>query len=381
MRRRFPTAVLMLGALLALAGPAAAEVRIGVLMPLSGKGAAYGIHQEVAMKMALEELEKTGIKGEPVRLIVYDTRGENTEAINLTRKLIHTDRVLAIVGPFFSAECEVAFPLGVQGRTPIVTASSAKPGIAAKNRPWAFRNALTSDKLNGPLVDKWLELTQGRIRKVVILTDVKDAFTKADGTAVFPAVLKARGVTVLDNISFQTGDIDFSAQVTRAKALNPDGIVVAALYNEGGNVVREVRKQGLAQPIAGALGMSEPRFLEIAGPAAEGVLVVNPFWPDNPEPRIKRWVDEYRRRANAPPSNTAALMYDSLHIMKQCIERTGVTNRADDLAKDRERIRDCWAALKDYPGITGRITINADGDAVLEPTVLVVRHGRYEAVR
>src|SRR5262249_37058423 len=158
--------------------PLFAEVKIGVLLPLSGKGSAYGMHQEIAMKMAQEELEKTGIKGEPVKLIVYDTRGDNTEAINLTKKLIHTDRVLAVVGPLFSAEPELAFPIAGQGKPPIIPASSAKPGIAAKNRPWAFRNALTSDKMNGPLIDKWLAANGGRIKSVVILTDVKDAFTK-----------------------------------------------------------------------------------------------------------------------------------------------------------------------------------------------------------
>lgn len=381
LRRTLPCLVALAALLPGLAAQAAADVKIGVLLPLTGKGSAYGMHQEIAMKMALEELEKTGIKGEPVKLVVYDTRGDNTEAINLTRKLIHTDRVLAIVGPFFSAESEVAFPIAVQGKTPIITASSAKPGIAAKNRPWAFRNALTSDKMNGPLVDRWLAANGGRIKSVVILTDVKDAFTKSDGTVVFPEVLKARGITILDNISFQTGDIDYSAQVTKAKALNPDGIVVAANYNEGGNVVREIRKQGLTQPIVGALGIAEVRFLEIAGPAAEGTMGVMPFWPDNPDPRIKKWVDEYKRRAKTPPGNTDALMYDSLHILKMCIEKTGVTNKPDDLAADRDRIRQCWADLKDYPGIVGATTMNADGDAQLTPTVLMARGGRWESLR
>src|ERR1700743_512014 len=211
------------GALLGLAQPALADVKIGILMPLSGKGASYGQHQETAMKMALEELEKRGgIKGEKVQVVVYDTRGENAEAINLTRKLISNDKVLAIIGPFFSAECEVAFPIAAQNKTPIITASSAKPGIAAKNRPWAFRNALSSDQMNGYLLDVWLK--RNPVKSVVILTDVKDAFTKIDGNAVFPAELKKRNVNVLDNISYQTGDIDFSAQVTQAKELNPAGI-------------------------------------------------------------------------------------------------------------------------------------------------------------
>src|SRR5258707_9849978 len=134
------------------ARPAFADVKIGVLMPLSGKGASYGQHQEIAMKMALEELQKTGIKGEKVDAVVYDTRGENAEAINLTRKLIFNDKVLAIIVPFFSTECEGAFPIAVQGKTSIIPAPSAKPGIAAKNRPWAFRNALPSDQMNAFLL-------------------------------------------------------------------------------------------------------------------------------------------------------------------------------------------------------------------------------------
>lgn len=360
---------------------ASADVKIGVLLPLSGKGAAYGQHQEVAMKMALDELEKVGIKGEPVKVLAHDTRGDNTEAINLTRKLIHTDKVLMVIGPFFSAECEVAFPIAVQGRTPIVTASSAKPGIAAKNRPWAFRNALTSDRMNGPLIDKWIAVHGGQMKSVVILTDVKDAFTKSDGTQVFPAVLNARNVAILDNVSFQAGDIDFSAQVTKLKSLNPDGIVVAANYNEGGNIVREIRKQGLKQPIVGALGMADTKFLEIAGPAAEGVMAVMPFWPDNPEPRVRKWVEEFRLRAKTTPGNTDALIYDTLFIAKLCIESSGVTNRPEDLATDRDRIRGCLEKIKDYPGIVGATTFNAEGDAVLAPVPLRARGGRWEYLK
>jgi branched-chain amino acid transport system substrate-binding protein len=345
----------------------------------SGKGASYGQHQETAMKMALEELEKSGIKGEKVEAVVYDTRGENAEAINLTRKLIANDKVLAIIGPFFSAECEVAFPIAVQNKTPIITASSAKPGIAAKNRPWAFRNALSSDQMNGYLLDVWLK--RNPVKSVVVLTDVKDAFTKVDGTVVFPAELKQKNVQVLDNISYQTGDIDYSAQVTKAKGLNPEGVLIAGLYNEGGNIVREIRKQGMTQPIVGALGMSETKFLDIAGPAGDGTTVVNPFWPDDPDPKVHAWTVEYEKRAKAVPGNTAALMYDTIMLTKNCIEKSGVTNKPDDLAADRERIKDCLAQVKDVPGIAGPMSFNADGDAQLLPTVLVAKGGKWQAIK
>jgi branched-chain amino acid transport system substrate-binding protein len=362
---------------LGVASPALADVKIGVLMPLSGKGASYGQHQDIAMKMALEELQKTSLKGEKIEAIVYDTRGENAEAINLTRKLIFNDKVLAIIGPFFSAECEVTFPIAVQGKTPIITASSAKPGIATKNRPWAFRNALSSDQMNGFLLDAWLK--KHPVKSVVILTDMKDAFTKVDGTAVFPAELKEKGVTVLDNISYQTGDIDYSAQVTKAKGLNPEGILIAGLYNEGGNIVREIRKQDMTQPIVGALGMSETRFLDIAGKAGDGTTVVNPFWSDDPDPKVHAWSTEYEQRAKVAPGNTAALMYDTMNLVKTCIDKSGVTNKPDELAADRDRIRGCLADVKDLQGIAGPMSFDKNGDAQLKPTVLVAKGGKWEA--
>ena len=152
-----------------------------------------------------------------MKLVVYDTRGDNAEAINLTRKLIHSDKVLLVLGPFFSAECEVAFPSPTRARPR--SSPRRRRSRASRRRTGRTRSAmaLTSDKLNGPLIDSWQAANRGQIKKVVILTDDKDAFTKADGTQVFPAVLKDRGIEIIDNISFQTADIDFSAQVTKVK--------------------------------------------------------------------------------------------------------------------------------------------------------------------
>ena len=133
-RRSLFIALVLVSALSLTAGalsPAIAEIKIGVLLPLSGKASQYGITQEVGMRMAEAELEKLKIKGEAVKLIVYDTRGDNAEAINLTRKLIHSDKVLLVLGPFFSAECEVAFPIANQGKTPIITAAA----ISTRLRP------------------------------------------------------------------------------------------------------------------------------------------------------------------------------------------------------------------------------------------------------
>jgi branched-chain amino acid transport system substrate-binding protein len=169
--------------------------------------------------------------------------------------------------------------------------------------------------------------------------------------------------------------------VTKANGPNPGGILIAGLYNEGGNIVREIRKQGMTQPIVGALGMSETKFLDIAGPAGDGTTVVNPFWPDNPDPKVHAWATEYQKRANVVPGNTAALMYDTIMLTKTCIEKSGLTNKPEDLVADRARIKDCLAQVKGVPGIAGPMSFNAEGDAQLLPTVLVAKGGKWQAVR
>src|ERR1700755_425035 len=188
-----------------------ADVSLGVLIPSSGKGSAYGIQQQNAIDMFMEKYSDLGAAGK-LKLDIYDTRGENPEAINLTRKLISSN-VVAIVGPQFSAEAEVAFPLAARGEVPIVTPMAAKPGIAGANQPWAFRYALTSENVYGPLLDTWLKHQSKPIKTVVVLMDGKDAVSANDGKNVFPSVLKAHGLQILDTITFQTGDIDYSAQV------------------------------------------------------------------------------------------------------------------------------------------------------------------------
>jgi branched-chain amino acid transport system substrate-binding protein len=354
---------------------AKADVAIGILIPSSGKGASYGQQQQNAINMFLEKYADIGGKAGKMKLVIYDTRGENTEAINLTRKLIDTDQVVAIVGPQFSAEAEVAFPLAVRGTTPMVTPMAAKAGIAGANRPWAFRFALTTENVYRPLLDIWLKKNQG-IKKVVILMDAKDAVSSFDGKSIFPKLLKEHGIEVLDTVSFQTGDIDYSAQVTRAKGLNPDGLVVSALYNEAGHVVAEINKQGMKKPIVAGVGVNDPRFIQIGGAGAEGVLTGSDFFAANPEPKVAAWVSDYEKRYNQKPSNASAEMYDTLYLMRECIKSTGIDG--SNATTDRVKLRDCWSGMKDSEApLMGKTSIDKDGDGTRIPAVLEVKGGNF----
>jgi len=360
--------------------PAKADVAIGVLIPSSGKGASYGQQQQNAINMFMEKYADIGGSAGKMKLVIYDTRGDNAEAINLTRKLIDSDQVAAIIGPQFSAEAEVAFPLAVRGETPMITPMAAKAGIAAANRPWAFRFALTTQNVYRPLLDAWLRKQEKPIKRVVIFMDAKDAVSSFDGKTVFPALLKERGIEVLDTASFQTGDIDYSAQVTRAKALDPDGIVVSALYNEAAHTVAEIRKQAMTQPIVGGVGINDPRFIQIGGAATEGVFSGSDFFAENPKPSVAAWVADYVKRYNAKPSNAAGEMYDTLYLMRECIKSTGVAG--DNVQAGRVKLRDCLAGMKDMDApLMGATSIDQNGDGTRVPTVLEVHGGNFVVVQ
>lgn len=354
------------------------EVKIGVLLPKSGPVAALGIQQEIAMNIALEEINSAGgVGGIPLRLIVYDTAGDKNQAISTMQKLINLDKVLAIMGPFLSGECEVTFPIANRERIVASSASSATPGISARNRPWAFRNSTTTDKVYGPVMEKWAR--EKNVKKVALIFDNKDTMMKTDGTVIFPAVLKQKGIELLDSVPYMTEDIDFSAQVTRIKNSNPDGIVIAGFYNHAGNILREIRKQGMNQPIFGGIDTGQAKFIEMATPKlAEGVYAATNFWADAPDPKVQQFVTKFKKAyGGKDPHLTAPQMYDNIYISKAIIEEMGVTNKPEDLESDRDKIRQGWAKLKDFPGVMGKTSIDANGDGLKETYALIVKDGKW----
>ncbi len=373
------TTAAMLGAAISAAilpTAALADVTIGVLIPTSGRASGYGQQMQVAINMFSEKYLDLGKAGK-LKLDILDTRGEVPEAINLTRKLIGSDAV-AIVGPQLSAEVEVVFPLGVRGQMPIISAMSAKPGLASANQPWSFRYALVSEHDYAPLLDVWLKQNSG-IKKVVVLYDAKDAVSAFDGVTVFPDLLKPRGVEVIEKISFQGGDIDFSAQVTRARGLGADGIVLSAFYNDAAQVAKELRKQGMKQPIVANVGVNHPRFVESGGAAVEGVMTASDFHADNPEPAVAAWVAEFKKRFKEEPGNGAALMYDTLVLTQDCIVRQGITGA--NVAADRVKMRDCWLNMKDREApLMGKTSIDK-GEAVRLPVILQVKGDKFTIVK
>ncbi|MCC6779271.1 MAG: ABC transporter substrate-binding protein [Hyphomicrobiales bacterium] len=371
------TAVLAWGAPDARADKLAGRsVKIGCLASVTGKGAEWGQAGKLSMEIAAEEINaKGGIGGVPVELICYDTQTLEAEALKSASRLVERDKVLAISGPCFSGEFETVAPQLDRLKTVINSYCSAKPGLSDMSI-WAFRNTLTSDKQLKPVVEAWLK--DYKVKKVVIIYDAEDAVSKGEGAGVLPALFKANGVEVLDSLTYRTKDTDYSAQVTKAKALGAEGIGLGACYQNAGAIAKEMQKQGLNVSVVGGACAGAPGFIEIGGKAAEGAYMSTAAWLDDPRPEVQSYVKKIlAKNNNQLPPYSGPRAYDIVYVYKHCIEKSGVTNKPADLDADRNRIRQCLAGLKGFPGVAGEITMDEHRDGAGSSAILKVINGKY----
>jgi branched-chain amino acid transport system substrate-binding protein len=209
------------------------------------------------------------------------------------------------------------------------------------------------------------------VKNVAILRDIKNDYSV--GLAdFFTQNFKKMGGAIVANESYSEGDTDFSAQLTAIKAKNPQAVMMPGYYTEVGLVVRQARKLGLNVPFVGGDGWDSPKLVEIGGEALEGSYYSNHFAVSDPNPMVQKFVSDYKARYSAIPDALAGLGYDSANILFDAIKRANSTDGA--------KIRDAIASTKDFPGVTGTITIGPDRNAVKPAVILEVKNGKLEKV-
>ena len=368
-------------------GATRAALKFALLTDIT-KFSDWGIRERHAVEMAVEEVNAAGgINGHPIELVFGDSASEPQQAATLARKMAGDDKVLAIWGPHTSGDAEVVFPLANEMKVAAIASSSAKPGLGKENRPWAFRNTSTDDKVLKPALEQFAR--RYNVKKVALASDTKEAVAKTTGTVIFPALAKALNIEVVnpDNpVSWETGATDFSAQVTRLKSLNADGVTLGAIGAEAARLGREMKRQGVTIPAIGGAPIFSQVLTTEGGDAVEGWFTAGVFWLDNPEPKIQEWVGKIRERHraafpnNADPILDSATWYDTAMITVDIARKAGIT--ADTpLDEARTKIRDGWAALKDYPGMSGRTSIDEEGEGVKEVYVMEVKGGKFTRVQ
>src|SRR5690606_24763809 len=343
------------------------EILIGEFGALTGPIATFGQNTHKGVMMAVDEINAAGgVLGKQIRLLVEDDQGKPEEALTAVTKLISKDRVVALIGEFASSNSLAAAPFAQQSRIPMLSHGSTNPKVTQVG-DYIFR-ACFIDPFQGQVMAKFASGTLN-LKRVAILRDIKSDYSV--GLAdYFTRSFTAAGGTIVADESYSAGDKDFSAQLTSLRQKNPEAVFIPGYYTEIGLIARQARRLGIQAVLLGGDGWDSEKLWEIGGEALNGSFFSNHYSVDNPAPEIQDFVERFKARYDgSAPDAQAALAYDATHMLAAAITRAG--------SEDPKAIRDALAETKDFPGVTGTITLNENRDAVKSAVVLEVRDGSF----
>ena len=355
-----------LAALLAAfgAGPAAAQdVPVGAVEILTGPNAAYGTAIRAGLELALAEINAKGVLGgRKIHLIIEDSAGSKDQAVNATRLLIGRDKVIAIIGPTLSTEMFAAGPVANDRHVPIIGTSTTANGITDLG-PYVFRTSLPESDV----IPVTFEAAVRRfgVKSVALLYAVDDAVSKS-GFDVMKATAEKMGLKTVAIESFSSKDTDFSAQLTKVRGLNPDAVAISALVEPVSGVLLQARQLGFGPKtlFIGGNGSNSPKLGQIAGEAAEGLIVGSPWFIGKTDARNQAFVAAFRQKYDKDPDQFAAQAYDTMFIVAAAIDRAG--------AADPEKLHD--ALLKaDDEGVMGHFSFTPHRDPAENKGVVVLQ--------
>ena len=366
-RRNF---VLLAAAMALAAGPALAQdaVPVGAIEILSGPSAAYGVAIKAGLELALEEVNARGVLGgRKIALTVEDSAGNKDQAINAARKLIGRDKVVAIIGPTLSNEMFAVGPVTNERRIPIVGTSTTARGVTAIG-PYVFRTSLPEAEVIPVTLKK--AISRG-VKTISLLYANDDVFSKSGFDVMKEAAEKA-GLNVVAIESFGSKDTDFSAQLTKIKSLKPDAVGISALVEPTSGVLLQARQLGFGGEtlFIGGNGANSPKLGEIAGVAADGLIVGSPWFIAKPDPANQKFVADFRQKYGKAPDQFAAQAFDALRIVAAAIDRAG--------AADPVKVRDALVLTK-FSGVMGPFAFTAGRDPASAEGVVVLemRGGKF----
>jgi len=341
------------------------SIRIGVNAPLTGDIPKVGEGTKYAAQMWLEDVNaaggiEVGGKKYRVELVVEDNESKAESAVKVNTKLITEDDVLAIVGPQSSKQ---AIPAGGKANelgTPMISPWSTNPDTT-KGRPFVFRGCFL-DPFQGPVVANFVKDEFG-FTKAAVLYDVASDYPKGLAEFFKEAWEKLNGAgSVVAYESFTTKDTDFSSQLTKIINSGAQVLFTPQYYNEVALIVQQAHQLGWDKPIVGSDSWGSAETVKLCGKDCYGLFFSTHYAAAGAKGATKAFIDRYNKAHGYVPDDVAALTWDSIRLVQKAIEDCG--KLTGDLEEDRQCVRDALAKIKEFDGITGKMTFTEDGDPI-----------------
>ena len=351
---------------LANVGGGGGDIWLGVGGPMTGDNAEYGRIWKKAIDLAVEEINAGGgIKGRKLQVDYQDTQSDPKQSVAVAQKFVEDKRIVAEIGDFASPASMAASPIYQRAGLVQYAFTSSHPDFT-KGGDYMFSTA-PSQKDDAPYLANFAVKDGGKKKLALLTLNTDWGKTTAD---LFEGRAKELGAQIVYRDSFLPTEQDFRAILTKVRDANPDAIILECYFNEGSRFIQQARQQQINLPIYANGAVYSPQFLQLGGPAVEGVMTASPWFPDAPRPATQKFVKAYRDKYGEDPNWFAADAYDTIQILRTVIEKVGT---------DRKAIRDGLANLRDYDSVVyGKIGFNEERRfTITEENKLVVKGGKF----
>jgi len=343
-------------------------IKIGVFEPMTGANASGGELEVEGIKLANEMFPT--VLGKKVELVIADNKSDKVEAANAAERLVNKEQVSAIIGSWGSSLSMAAGPI-IKGKVPAVACSATNP-LVTKGNDWYFRVCFL-DPFQGQVMATYAA-TKLNAKTACVIQEISNDYSV--GLAKFfmdsfVKLTKNDKAILAKPFSYNTGDNDFTAQVTTIAQLKPDVIFAPGNYTESALIIKQARDQGIKIAFLGGDTWETDPFLQVGKKAVEGATFSTFFTSEVPMNKTsEKFLKAYRDKNKKDPAAVTALGYDAYLVVIAAIEKAN--------SLDTQKIRDEIAKTKDFEGAAGAITLDANGDAVKDAVIKIVKDGKFK---
>lgn len=376
MKTRWVIAALVVASVVGFVGMAGAAVpiRLGVIAPLSGPGTSYGLGIKQGAEMAVEEINKAGgIGGRQIQLVLVDDASNPAQSVTAMQRLVSQEAVDLIVGGWGSSQVLANMEVVERSGVPYIVVGATNPRITSTNNKWTFR-VIQTDSIQAREIAKVAVLTLG-MKRIAVLNDSND-YGVGNKDAFFGAMeeLKQKPVEIQ---AYNTADKDFTAQLSRIKGANPDGLAIFGTIPGAPAIMNQARDLGLTARFIGTGGLANENLITLAPKASAGTVLTTLFHEDV-DADGKAWADRYVKQFSSgsqPPRPVlAAWEYRVVRfIARPCLEKAGT---------DKTKLRECLAGWRGKVfGVAGEVSFDPTKQLVQESVLVEVKDGTFAALK
>ena len=346
-------------------------IKIGVFEPMTGANAAGGAMEVEGIKLANEMYPTVTVDGKEykVELVIADNKSDKVEAANAAQRLVDSDKVSVVLGSWGSSLSMAAGPIVKDAKIPAIGLSCTNPLVTLDNE-YYFRVCFI-DPFQGTVMANYA-FNEAKAKTAVIVQEVSNDYSVGLAKYFTDNFKKLTGndKCILSVLNYNTGDQDFTAQLTTIKSLKPDVIFAPGNYTESALVIKQARELGIKVPFLGGDTWETPEFIDVGKDKVEGATFSTFFAVEGATSNVaKTFLDAYTKQYNKAPAAVTALGFDGYILAINAIKTANTL--------DTTKIRDAIAATSGFEGATGTITLGEDRNAVKSAFIKSVKDGKF----